>query len=73
MGIKIYRAKNKVVVLALTCDGSHGLLPGMSQTFNDPSGFVVQHSAAMRAGWLETYDKGGRIFLGPCCSGKKAK
>jgi hypothetical protein len=39
------------------------------QLFHD-DGYLAQHSAAMRAGWLERYAGGGRLWLGPCCSGK---
>lgn len=39
--------------------------------FDQVGGFIAQHAAAMRAGWLETFDHRGRVFLGPCCSGKR--
>jgi hypothetical protein len=57
--------------LILTCDGDHGLLPAVSQRF-DQDGYIAQHAAAMRAGWKETHDR-GRIFLCPECSGKTVR
>ena len=59
--------------LELTCDGDHGLLPPPIEIFAD-DGFIHQHSSAMAAGWLERMDGGrGRIWLGPCCSGKQRR
>lgn len=55
----------RAVVLELTCDGDHGLFP-MAATRFEGSGFIAQYSAAMRAGWLDRYDK----VLCPACSGK---
>jgi hypothetical protein len=64
-------------VLELACDGEHGgdlfAAPPARAVFDDPSGFVAQHGAAMAAGWLETFRGGERVFLGPCCSGKKPR
>jgi hypothetical protein len=77
MGILIYSPDQTApvprhVVLKLTCDGDHGLFPPGAVVFDDPSGFVAQHHAAVTSGWLETSDERGRVFLGPCCSGKRA-
>lgn len=42
--------------------------------FDEDAGFIDQHANAMKAGWLERADADrGRIFLGPCCSGKRLK
>lgn len=59
-------------VLILSCDGDpsdHGLF-GDTATFVDPDGFIAHHQMAMRAGWMERQDSRGRLWLGPCCSGK---
>ena len=78
MGLRIYCPDEtaripRPTVLELTCDGDHGLLPALSQRFDHPDGFVRQHAAAMQAGWRETFEQErGRVFLGPCCSGKRA-
>src|SRR5258708_37799611 len=58
------------VVLELTCDGEHGLFEPTRQTFWHAAGFIAQHTAAMRAGWLERVIDGERHWFGPCCSGK---
>lgn len=53
------------VVLELTCDGDHGLFPPTVARF-EQVGFMAQHAAAMKAGWLDRNES----VLGPCCSGK---
>jgi hypothetical protein len=58
------------LVLALTCDGEHGLLPATVEHFEHPGGFIAQHAMAMKAGWLER-GNGERLWFGPCCSGKR--
>lgn len=58
------------VVLELTCDGDHGLFPPTPKRFEHRDGFVGEHADAMASGWLERQAPRGRIFLGPCCSGK---
>jgi hypothetical protein len=73
MGIRIFvpdeaAAIPRAVVLELTCDGDHGFLPP-AQTFAQ-GGFISQHDAAMRAGWKEAQGPNGRLWMGPCCSGK---
>ena len=55
--------------IRLSCDG--GTLLCASAEFDCDPWFPAAHSAAMRAGWKETYTKDGRpVWLGPCCSGK---
>ena len=61
------------VTLELTCDGDHGLFPPTPQRFDDADGFIAQHASAMAAGWLERVTDDGRVWLGPCCSGKKGE
>lgn len=64
------------VALVLTCDGDHGLmlLPPTEQRFEHPLGYIAMHAMAMRAGWIERQDANrGRIWLGPCCSGKTGR
>jgi hypothetical protein len=59
------------VHLELRCDGDHGLLPPAPALF-DQDCIVQQLSAAMRAGWKETFNAAGeKCWLGPCCSKKK--
>jgi hypothetical protein len=75
MGITIEAdPESKGIVVLLCCDGDdHGLFPSAT-TFRHPDGFVGCHKLAMASGWLE-HDAGerGRVWLGPCCSGKAAK
>ena len=60
----------KPTVLVLECDGDHGLFPSQGANF-ERGGYIEQYAEAMRAGWRESWDRErGRIFLGPCCSGK---
>lgn len=57
--------------IALVCDGQHGLFPPERAIFDCEPWFPAAHTAAMRAGWKETYSADGRpLWLGPCCSGK---
>ncbi len=77
MGLRIFCTDEaapypRPVVLELVCDGDHGLFTPEAVLFDEADGFIAQHTTAMRAGWLETHDARGRIFLGPCCSGKRA-
>lgn len=61
----------KPSALLLTCDGDHGLFPPAEEGFAHPDGFIAQHAQAMREGWRESFDSArGRVFFGPCCSGK---
>jgi len=60
----------RAVHLELACDGDHGLFPPAPAIFAQPS-YVEQYAAAMAAGWRETSRAGRRLFLGPCCSGKR--
>jgi hypothetical protein len=63
----------KQTKLTLTCDGDgHGLFPA-TQEFADRNGFIGQYGAAMNAGWKDTKGPNGRLFLGPCCSGKASQ
>jgi len=58
------------VVLELRCDGdAHGMFPGR-QVFDDPNGFIAQHSSAIASGWTERQGAQGRLWIGPCCTGK---
>ena len=58
--------------LELSGDGEHGLLPATVQRF-DGQDYVNARSAATAAGWKEARSADGRpLFLGPCCSGRKA-
>lgn len=81
MGLQITCVNDKATipretVLTLTCDGHHNavdLFGGLIQDFAGP-GFISQYSAAMRAGWKDTCnERGERVFLGPCCSGKEKR
>jgi hypothetical protein len=58
------------ITLHLTCDGPHGLLPSVHASFACDPWFPAAHTAAMRAGWKETWRDGHPLWLGPCCSGK---
>lgn len=60
------------VILELTCDGDHGLLPVL-ECFVHEDGTIEQYSAAMRAGWKEHNNSHGRLFFCPQCSGKKPR
>jgi hypothetical protein len=76
MGITIRTANDgdpvpRPIIVLLACDGAdHGMFP-TDAIFRHPDGFVGCHKMAMEAGWLER-DGGprGRLWLGPCCSGK---
>jgi hypothetical protein len=73
MGVRLFCTDETLplpwpVALELSCDGNHGLFPPAPQRF-EGGGFITQHAAAMRAGWLERQD-GERQWLCPCCSGK---
>jgi hypothetical protein len=60
------------MMLALECDGDHGLFP-VKQSFTHKDGFGGCYSAAMRAGWKDTSASGARLFLCPGCSRKAAR
>ena len=87
MGLEIIAKPGPIpreMMLKLTCDGDHGLLPATSYTFEGDPGaqFPELFRAAMAMGWKETYvlavkpadgkPKVGtaRLFLCPECSGK---
>jgi hypothetical protein len=78
MGIRIQcddesAAPPRPISVFLVCDGDgHGMFPADVAIFRHPEGFVGCHKLAMGAGWLER-DGGarGRLWLGPCCSGKE--
>ncbi len=75
MGLRIYcpapdEPVPRDVWLELACDADHGLFPPEPETFRQAS-YIEQYSAAMAAGWRETFDGGRRLFVGPCCSGKR--
>lgn len=59
-------------ILELRCDVVHGLFPPPVAIFNQ-GGFVENHAAAMRAGWLERQGSQGRLWLCPECSGKAGR
>lgn len=59
------------IEIVLRCDGEHGLFPGSTAEFRHERGYVGAYSAAMKAGWKDTQVDGRRVFLGPCCSGKR--
>lgn len=78
MGMAIYAedeagAPPVRTALELRCDGEHhGLFEDyrlFPQVFLQGD-YVANHSAAMRAGWLERQGNGGRLWLCPNCSGK---
>lgn len=78
MGLRIFCPDEtaplpRPVVLELACDGDHGMFGPPAPVRFEQDDFVKQHAAAMRAGWLETHDASGPIFLGPCCSGKRPR
>ena len=62
----------EAVILELTCDGDHGLLPVL-ECFVHEDGTIEQYAAAMRAGWKEHNNSHGRLFFCPQCSGKKPR
>jgi len=62
----------RAVTLTLTCDAPTGLFRPAVARFTG-AWFPDLHHAAMAAGWRETFDARGRVFLCPDCSGKKAK
>jgi hypothetical protein len=76
MGICITDGADGRTLLVLTCDGDHGLFGSrgcrvLSQSFSHPDGYVGQYNDAMKAGWKDCFRDGRRVFLGPCCSGKR--
>ena len=80
MGIRIFTVDEATPVprrsiLELICDGEHAdLFAPSPQRFEHPDGFIGQHAAAMRAGWIERQDGSrGRVWIGPCCSGKEPR
>jgi hypothetical protein len=72
MGLSISILSNsptlpRQTVLTLTCDRC-----GEAENFGHADGYIAQRAAATAAGWLERQVRTGRMFLGPCCSGKLA-
>lgn len=70
MGLLIEIMEYGATRLTLTCD-TEGC-PTI-QSFEHPDGYMGQRGLAMAAGWKDTSRDGGRVFLGPCCSGKAAR
>jgi hypothetical protein len=79
MGMRIYCVGSlkppRDIALELSCDrcarGGFFNQKAKAQTFKGD--FVAARMAATEAGWLETFKKGKREFIGPCCKDKKAR
>lgn len=59
--------------LKFTCD-SHNHRGFVKTTVSqrwDLNGYIANYSAAMKAGWKDTFRNGRRVFFCPNCSGKK--
>jgi len=70
MGLEIRQADNGQTELVLTCDG-YGCRDRAPQVFAHDRGYIAQYRMAMVAGWKDAFRNGRRVFLGPCCSGKR--
>jgi hypothetical protein len=77
MGLSIYCEDEtapipRETVLELVCDAeADSLFPPARAIFRHQDGIIAQRTAATKAGWLESSDGRGRIFLCPVCAWQK--
>jgi hypothetical protein len=75
MGIAIWSPKNRgpyprPVTVKLECDGCKGFFRSSDEL---TGGFIAIYAKFMAKGWKDCHKRGQRVFLGPCCSGKKVR